>query len=188
MQPPRYFDDPEVGPSRESSHPRYVELAPDEFYYDCCDAFSPFGSDDGHDTLSSLEEWYRDGGNDNQISKFLRDLLRSWGFGLPKNLIRADSKAVEKWLQKNDMNETYLKGECRARVATAFGQLKITGAAESDILDEGLAALRCQLWLNERSRTLHPSWRYAEEDRASLVKMTGVLNLLSVACGKQGLN
>jgi uncharacterized protein YfeS len=178
MQPSHYFDDPETGLSRETSHPRFVELAPEDFYYDCVDDFSPFGSDDGNDTLSALEEWYRDGGDDGQVSTFLNELLEDWDFGLPGNLIRADAEAIEKWLAIDDMHENYLQAECRARVATAFGQLKITGRIAPDILDESLAAIRCQLWINERARTHYPKWEFADEAHASLVKMQAVLKRL----------
>jgi len=42
----------------------------EEFYYDCTDEFSPFGNDDGADTLSSLEEWYQENGNLKKPLKF----------------------------------------------------------------------------------------------------------------------
>lgn len=54
-----YLDDPEEGLSRDTSPPRFVQLAADDFYYNGSDDFSPFGSDDAHDTLSALQDWYR---------------------------------------------------------------------------------------------------------------------------------
>ena len=178
MKPVRYFDDPEIGPARETSHPRFVDLARDEFYYDCTDDFSPFGSDDGSDALSALEEWFQEGGKEKHVSKFLKQLLRNWGFGIPKNMIVADSEAKERWLSADEMHGTYLQAECRARVAAAFGQLKITGNVDSEILHEGLSALRCQLWLNNRSRELHPNWKHADAEHENLVKMSTVLGLV----------
>lgn len=56
----QYFDDPEVGLARETSHPAFVRIATQDFYYDCGDDFSPFGNDDGSDTLAALEEWYQE--------------------------------------------------------------------------------------------------------------------------------
>jgi uncharacterized protein YfeS len=55
-----YFDDPDVGLARETSHPTFARIAAQDFYYDCGDDFSPFGSDDGSDTLAALEEWYQE--------------------------------------------------------------------------------------------------------------------------------
>lgn len=170
-----YFDDEEEGTARATSHPTFVALASEDFYYDCTDDFSPFGSDDGHDTLAGLEEWYREHGNQKPVSEFLQDLLDDWDFELPENLIRAEEQAINEWLQEDKMHETYLHAECRARVATAFGQLKIAGQVDADILDEALSALRCQLWLNERARIEYPQWQYADQELSRLTKMQSVL-------------
>jgi uncharacterized protein YfeS len=170
-----YLSDPDDGHSRETSHPRFLELAPEAFYYDGTDDFSPFGSDDGFDTLAGLEDWYRDGGADGAVSAYLWALLDDWDFGLPDGLLRADAPTVQAWLDDNETNDTYLIAECRARVATAFGQLKIGGQVDADVLDEAQAALRCQLWLNERARTVYPGWEYADLERTRLHAMQAVL-------------
>src|SRR5258706_10296168 len=77
-----YYDDPEgEGPSRENSNPNFGKALTDEFYYDCTDEFSPFGNDDGADTLSTLEDWYRENGKLRKPVKFLKDLVEeNWGF------------------------------------------------------------------------------------------------------------
>ncbi|QOF81123.1 MolR family transcriptional regulator [Variovorax sp. 38R] len=175
---PHHFDDPEEGLARETSHPRFVALATDDFYYDLADDFSPFGSDDGSDTLSLLEDWYRDGGKNGKVASFLKEMLADWDFGVPKSMHRVDADVREKWLAKEDMHETYLQSECRARVATAFGQLKITGEVDPAMRDEALAAIACQLALNERARTHHPAWPHADENEARLTSMRAVLSAL----------
>ncbi|MGJ7574628.1 MolR family transcriptional regulator [Variovorax sp. RB2P76] len=175
---PQHFDDPEVGLARETSHPRFVTLATDDFYYDVGDDFSPFGSDDGNDTLSSLEDWYRNGGRNGKVTSFLKQILADWDFGVPKSMHRADADIREKWLAKDDMHESYLQSECRARVAAAFGQFKITGEVDPEMLDEALAAIACQLALNERARTRYPAWPHADENQARLNSMQAVLNAL----------
>lgn len=177
-QTTHYFDDKAGGLSRETSHPRFVELASEDFYYDMCDDFSPFGSDDGHDALASLEDWYRGGGQDKDISTFLEALLNEWDFRVPKDLFRKNAETIETWISKEEMRDRYLRAECRAAVAAAFGQLKITGRAEADIVDTGLAAIRCQLWLNERAGQHYPEWKFAAEERAALLKMQAVLTQL----------
>lgn len=173
-----YFDDPESGLSPQTSHPRFVELAPDAFFYDVCDDFSPFGSDDGNDTLAFLEDWYRDGGKDNEILLFLEDFLDSWDLPVPDEMLSADKATLEKWLAEDRMNERYLGAECRATVAAAFGQLKIAGRAEPAIRDEALAALQCQMRLNEYNRTHTPTWKFAGLERERLVRMETVLKQL----------
>jgi uncharacterized protein YfeS len=175
MTPSYYFDDPDDGLSRETSHPRFVELAPEDFYYDGCDDFSPFGNDDGHDTLSDLQDWYRASPKNTKTKRFLKKLLTGWGLNVPENMIREDSATVERWLSQARMHETYLQAECRAREATAFGQLKITGQVDADILEEGLTAIRRQLWLNKRARTVYPDWPHADKQYERLVKMQDVL-------------
>jgi uncharacterized protein YfeS len=175
MQRSHYIDDPERGLSRETSHPRFVELASEDFYYDYGDGFSPFGNDHGADTLFSLQEWYRDGGEDGKTAEFLTRLLNSWGFNLPKNLIYEEAVTIEEWLSKSEIHESYLEAECRARIATAFGQLKIAGRVDPDILEEGLAAIDCLLWFNERSQSRYPNWQSANKDHDRLVEMQAVL-------------
>lgn len=76
------------------------------------------------------------------------------------------------------MQDTYLQGECRARVSTAFGQLKIADQVDAHILDEALAALRCQQWLNERARVHYPQWQHANLELSHLVQMQVVLKQL----------
>jgi uncharacterized protein YfeS len=171
----RYFDDPDVGLSRETSHPRFVELAPEDFYYDCCDDFSPFGNDDGADVLSDLQDWYRASPKNTKTKRFLKKLLTGWGLNAPENIIREDNPTVERWLSQANVHERYLHAECQARVATAFGQLKIVGQVDKDILEEGLTAIRRQLWLNERARTRSPNWPHADAQYERLVKMQDVL-------------
>lgn len=175
---PHHFDDPEEGLARETSHPRFVTLAADDFYYDQADDFSPFGSDDGNDTLSLLEDWYRDGGKNGKVAGFLKAMLADWDFGVPESMHRADADVRETWLAEEDMHETFLQSECRARVATAFGQLKITGEVDPAMRDEALAAIACQLALNERARVRHPGWPHADENEARLTSMQAVLNAL----------
>lgn len=174
--PPRHFDDPEEGLSRQTSHPRFVALASEDFYYDGCDDFSPFGSDDGHDVLSDLEDWYRDGGQDQDVMRFLSDLLAGWDFGVPAGMVRATPQATEAWLGEQEMNETFLLSECRARVAAAFGQLKVVGVIEPALLTEGLEAIDCQWRMNDRARVTYPDWPYADLNQQRLQAMRQVLD------------
>jgi len=148
-----YFDDPDVGPARETSHPRFIAFAPDEFYYDCTDEFSPFGNDDGADTLAGLEEWYQEGG-EGSVANFLSDFLEGWSLPVPREELKHDTAFREVWLSRDHMNERYWAGECRAALAAAFGQLKIAGEIEPAVRAEGLAALANLLWLNARASEL----------------------------------
>lgn len=173
--PEHYFSDPDDGMTPDNCHPRFAQLAPDDFFYAGDDDFSPFGSDDGHDTLSFLEDWYRDGGQSKNIVTFLTNFLAGWDSPVPKAMLKADFHTLGKWLNEVKINDTYLQAECRVRVATAFGQLRIVGSIEPRMLEEGLIGLRCQLLLNERARTVYPEWKYADLDRTRLLAMQSVL-------------
>ncbi|MED5620264.1 MolR family transcriptional regulator [Ideonella sp. BN130291] len=170
-----YFDDPDEGLSAETSHPKFRELAVDSFYYDCTDEFAPFGSDDGADTLAALQEWFRRGGRPERLPQFLVDLSSGWNLGVPAGLIQGSEAHKRAWLEQDRMHEPFLQSECRARIAVAFGQLKICGELHPEIQAEALASIACMLWLNERSQTANPQWGHAAEERAKLMKMKAVL-------------
>ena len=126
-----YFDDTEgEGPSRETSHPKFVARLTAEFYYDCTDEFSPFGNDDGAEALASLEEWYQDNGNLKKPLKFLKELIaENWGFET-KYLKLADQARI---LRINEEEEFMFDTVDHAIIATAFGQYKIEGNLNDEL-------------------------------------------------------
>ena len=128
-----YFDDPEGEVlSRETSHPNFVNTLTEEFYYDCTDEFSPFGNDDGADTLASLEEWYQQNGDLKKPLKFLKELIEeNWGFET-KYMKLIDKEQI---LKINSENEFMFDTIDHSIVATAFGQYKIEGTLSSDLKD-----------------------------------------------------
>ena len=128
-----YFDDQEgAGPSRENSHPNFVKVLTDEFYYDCTDEFSPFGNDDGADTLFNLEDWYKENGKLNNPVKFLKDIIDE-NFGFETKYIKLTDKA--KILKVNAEEEFMFDSIDHAIIATAFGQYKIEGVLSPDLKD-----------------------------------------------------
>lgn len=175
-----YFDDEDEGLARETSHPNFVALAGDDFYYDCADDFSPFGSDDGNDALRGLQDWYGENKSGRGIVKFMNEFLADWGLDVPWDRIRHDLDARTQWLDEDDMHERFFQGECRAIVATAFGQLKIAGRIDAELLGLAKAAIADQLWLNARARTKYPNWEYADQEQARLEQILAVLNQPSV--------
>ncbi|MBV8248277.1 MAG: MolR family transcriptional regulator [Comamonas sp.] len=172
-----YFDDPEEGLARSTSHPAFVRVAAHEFYYDCGDDFSPFGSDDGNDTLASLQDWYQEqaGGKSPEVIVFLRQHLSDWDLPVPEDMLERDNAARTQWLAGDDMNHRYLQSVCRAHVAAAFGQLKIAGAIDADVREQARLALACQQWLNTVARGKHPDWEYADQESQRLALMHDAL-------------
>src|SRR4051794_5280264 len=75
-----YIDDPDIGPDPTTSHPHFNKIMSKEFYLDCTDDFSPFGNDDGADTLYKLEDWYQETEGNADILEFMFDLIDGFGF------------------------------------------------------------------------------------------------------------
>lgn len=181
----QYFFDYEEGMNRDNCHPRFATLAPDDFYYDGCDDFSPFGRDTGHDTLTELQDWYQHGGRDREIGSFVRGLMADWNRSVPKNMWRAEPAEIEPWLALDPLNERLLTDAWRIRIATAFGQLRISGDIEPGMLDKALLSIRFQLWSNERARTVYPTWQYADREKERLLAMQAVLEQVRAGAGKR---
>lgn len=171
-----YFDNEDQGLSRKTSHPHFVTVADDAFFYDGVDDFAPFGSDDGNEAFSSLERWYKQKKNGKDIVKFLESFLAGWDLGVPWDSIGEDLEARTRWLDEDALHVRYFRGECRAIVAMAFGQFKIAGFVDAKLLGLAKAAIVDQLWMNARARVKHPDWEYANEEQARLEQMLAVLN------------
>ena len=178
--PSLFIDDPEEGLARATSHPAFVQLAQADFYFDCADDFSPFGSDDGFDTLSALEDWFSEGGQSGAVMQFLQKLLASWDFPVPADLLTQSDEAITTWL-KQGSNDMWLASVCRARVATAFGQIKVSGQLDADVREQALLALDKQLLLNQRARRVYPDWEFAEHEAERLQTMRDDLSQFQAA-------
>ena len=60
-------------------------------------------------------------------------------------------------------------------MAVAFGQLKIAGAIDADVLEQARLALMCQRWLNTVARAKYPDWEYGAQEAERLTLMTTAL-------------
>jgi uncharacterized protein YfeS len=137
-----YFDDPEgAGPSRETAHPNFVKVLTEDFYYDCTDEFSPFGNDDGADTLYNLEDWYRENGKLSKPIKFVKEYIEE-NLGFETKYIKLTDSA--KILKINAEEEFMFDSIDHTIIATAFGQYKIEGKLNSDLKDLADIALERQ--------------------------------------------
>jgi uncharacterized protein YfeS len=142
-----YFDDSEIGLDPQTSHPKFNALFQEEFYYDCTDEFSPFGNDDGADTLYSLEDWYQEKGNLKKPLEFLSELIEGiWGMEI-KHLRLTDPVAIQ---QANQENPSLFDIMDRALIATAFGQLKIEGKLNLALKELAFIALLRQKLLTQQ--------------------------------------
>ncbi|MBD9574141.1 WGR domain-containing protein [Pseudomonas sp. PDM23] len=136
----RYFDDEEVGLHRLTSHPRFVTHFADDVYYDCCDEDAPFGSDEGSDALSELAGFIRTQKTPS-VADFPRWLIETqWGM----TFIEPVSIDIEDALKpENKELEPDIYQSCHVVIATAFGQMKITGSMDASLKASAMAAIAC---------------------------------------------
>lgn len=154
-----YFDCDEYGPHPLTSHPIFREYFSNDLYYDCGDEEAPFGSDEGSDTLAFLQEQYS-------------PKLDFAGF--PKKLIEKDWEMT--YLEPDDtQTDEQLKEQVNKEIdglsgeqqvlmsdqiilATAFGQIKMTGKLSKELLKLAYASL------NRWERLYRLVWNWTEEN------------------------
>jgi uncharacterized protein YfeS len=143
----QYFDDREGDAlSRETTHPNFVQALTEQFYYDCTDEFSPFGNDEGADTLYALEDWYRENGRLDKPMLFLKELIED-NFGVDMSHIGLEDK--DEIISINQNEEFLFDILDRSVIATSFGQYKIEGRIDIELRRLGLLAIRRQTLLTE---------------------------------------
>jgi len=135
-----YIDDMEYGLNIKTSHPRFVKHFTEKFYYDCTDEESPFGSDTGSDTLSSIEEKLR-GKKDFDFSTYPKWVVE---IEFDMNYIPAELEDMHKIKAITDItnDEQDMLDSDRVTYATAFAQIKTTGKLNSDLKQMALNSLK----------------------------------------------
>jgi uncharacterized protein YfeS len=132
-----YLDDAEYGLHRLTSHPNFVAHFDAGFYYDVCDEDSPFGSDEGADTLAQIEEELRQRKSFDFVA-FPQELVeKSWGlhYLAPETLDDAKLQALA------SSDDLVLTQSLFATYAAAFAQIKITGCLSPALKQRAIAAL-----------------------------------------------
>ncbi|RHB52081.1 WGR domain-containing protein [Exiguobacterium sp. AM39-5BH] len=122
-----YVDDPEVGPDQLTAHPRFNAHFQEDFYLDCTDEYSPFGSDEGADVLVMFEDVIRKE-RDIDFLVGAYDIVSGW--------MERDLSSPDDWV-------TYEYGfDCDVTVmSSAFASIKLTGHLDAALQEEGVAAL-----------------------------------------------
>lgn len=128
-----YFDDAETGLDRATCHPLFRKYCSDDFYYDILDDFSPFGNDDGADTLYELEEWLKQYADTLPLRDFLDDLSVKWAFEVDES----EWDLLDRERIVDILHDAPYAFDLTDRVfiATAFGQVKVSGTLSQDIKD-----------------------------------------------------
>ena len=139
-----YFDDEEYGLSPLTSHPIFRKYFSDEIYYDCGDEEAPFGSDEGHDAFSELEESVRKKKKINFLD-FPRVIIEEiWEMDyLTPDLEKTDEELKEQAKTKYNglLGDQIILQSDQVILAVTFGQAKITGNIEKDLLELALKSL-----------------------------------------------
>ncbi|EUJ23415.1 hypothetical protein PGRAN_08639 [Listeria grandensis FSL F6-0971] len=134
-----YFDNQEVGPDRKTSHPHFVSHFKSDFYLDCSDEEAPFGSEEGADTLAALEAFFQDKAVEGiSLSNFPRHIVEEqWDMTYfpPKDM---DEVSLAKLVADSE-EAVWLSDQ--VVLATAFGQIKITGYIIPELRDMAHDAL-----------------------------------------------
>ncbi|MEM6844704.1 MAG: WGR domain-containing protein [Bacteroidota bacterium] len=133
-----YLDDEEIGPHPLTSHPEFRENFKADFYYSCFDEETPFGSDEGSDTLAQIAEDLRKV-KTIDFTTFPEKILETyWGMiYLPAEDI--SRKAVENLVKTDKLN---LIQSDMVTFATAFAQIKITGQIDKRLKILALNAMK----------------------------------------------
>lgn len=108
-----YFDDPEIGPDQLTAHPRFNAHFQEDFYLDCTDEYSPFGSDEGADVLVMFEDAIRKE-RDFDFLEGAYAVLSDW--------LEEDISTPDDWMLNGD------RFVCDVVIlASAFASIKLTG-------------------------------------------------------------
>lgn len=141
-----YFDDEEIGLHPKTSHPHFREhFTNEDLYYNCGDEETPFGSDEGHDTLYELADTIRKK-NSIDFDDFPRYLIENiWDMKyIPVGEI--DEDTIKRLIEKDEMN---LIQSDMVTYASAFAQIKITGYVNRKLKDNAIKAMERKLvWVN----------------------------------------
>ena len=176
-----YFDDKEINLHPKTSHPHFVEHFTADFYYDCGKDEAPFGSDNGHDTLSDLQEHIKKNGNvDITISPKML-IEKSWGMSYfpPDNI---DEKYLLKIVQGDKFaeleNDSQVYMNDQVIIATAFGQIKITGMIQQRLRVLAIQSLKRMAIL--RKHQGYPTSDILEQMRTDLERFKNHNEIITI--------
>jgi uncharacterized protein YfeS len=97
-----------------------------EWFWSTDDPRAPFGSDDGHDTLSTLQEHFIQGGGDEHVPGCIANLIGDWAL-VPEQVWDSSAEEITAWLDADENHVRFLHGEIDVYIAAACGQFKISG-------------------------------------------------------------
>lgn len=161
-----YIDSEEYGLHRKTSHPHFSGFFTKDFYYDCTDEESPFGSDEGADTLQIIGEKLRKNHklDFSAIPEYIVE--REWGMTyvpteIPdKDIIKNIGEKPEPDIWQSDL----------VTCAAAFAQIKTTGFLHAGLQKRALAALK-------RHAAMYSNGQFTLKQRQMYEDLAGFGNL-----------
>lgn len=175
MKDQLYFDDPDEGPSRGTSHPTFVRVCDDELFYDSTDDLGPFGNDEGADVLYELQDWYREGAK-GTLRAFIDRMLEKWD-GMIHDLAITDRATVNQWLEDEELASALLSADSVV-IASAFGAAKISGKLDESVAALARAALQRHALVVEHQQKRDPKWPHSAPANAAIAAMRVALEKL----------
>lgn len=136
-----YFDDEEIGLHPKTSHPNFRKNFTNEIYIDCCDEETPFGSDEGADTLYFLQEALRKN-RDEDLLLFAQKLIEDdWEMRYMPPYYPLNKEDLEKLLAEQEDNGMNILQTDQVIIAVAFGGIKIKGTIPQELKKLALLAM-----------------------------------------------
>lgn len=173
-----YIDDEEEGVTRKTCHPNFNSILKDDIYINIIDEFSPFGNDEGWETLRELEKWYlNEYKEDSLILDFITEYsTENWGWS-EVDLPKLQTLDIDEINQLQKEGEDFLVIFPQIVIATAFGQFKITG-----IIDDYLKEITQKVIEQQKLITKQK----IAKDEVDLSKLIKVVDSVSTRVNDEG--
>lgn len=167
------MEDEKYGIDKESAHERAIALIPEDFFWNCTDQLSPFGSEEGDTSLVEFRDW-RSANPVGPTIDCLKLVIEKEG-DMNASDYNADLVSKEK-IQKQISNpkfdaEQYIYVLDVSVIATGFAQLVDEGTIDADNKAIIQVAIDRQIMWSG----LMQDWEYAEEYIRNLKVLDRVL-------------
>lgn len=136
-----YFDDEEIGLHPKTSHPNFRKYFTNKIYMDCVDEETPFGSDEGADTLYFLQEALRKNKDENLLTFAQKLIEDDWEMRYIPSSYPLNKEDFEKLLAEQEDNIMNILQTDQVIIAVAFGGIKIKGTIPDELKKLTLLAM-----------------------------------------------
>jgi uncharacterized protein YfeS len=132
-------DDSQWELAPDHAHPKAQRALTSTFFWSCIDDNTPFGNDNGADTLSFYRDWRPTHASEATIH-FVTALLKDWGVASTQWDVTAPEQ-IARLIVEDEFSFTHRDDVI---IALAFGQIVLEGRVDADIKERALVALQRQ--------------------------------------------